>query len=219
MRTEIHTRKRAFPVRGWLVVLLVVCSLQLVAGPLRNVSRPEKVWSVFHPFKAVKVKHCADRAQFVTDSLEKAGTLTDKNGGQLDAFRHAYWMALLITDGMRANVVRKAGERHEKGNYLDFKRGKLEDASRPDSMMCVMDLNNNSEGIRIGKEYLKGNIRMSLIGYIINEIWNGKLSIMSRNEKGEYLDRDGNRIDLTQYKGKWYIPKVIVNSDRIVVPH
>lgn len=54
-----------------------------------------KKWVLAHPFIAVKAFNCAVRSRFVTDSLEKNQLLKDGNGGQLDAFRHAYWMALL----------------------------------------------------------------------------------------------------------------------------
>lgn len=187
--------------------------------PFKRLSRPEKVWTVFHPFKAKEVYECAKRSRAVTDSLEKAGALTDNNGGQLDAFRHAYWMALLVNNGMKEKTVRKVGERHEKGNYLDFRKGKLEDGTRADSMMCVMDLRNNASGIAIAKKYRDGDKKISLIETILNEIWNGNLAIMRKNESGGYLDANGKLIDLTLYGGKWYIPKVIVKSDMIDVAH
>lgn len=206
-----------------MVALLVISVLQVVAcpkdKPRRHLSRPEKVWSVLHPFKAKKVLTCARRSIFVTDSLEKAGVLTDRNGGQLDAFRHSYWMALMINVGMNEETVRKIGERHEKGNYLDFKKGRLEDSLRPDSLMCVMDLRNNASGISIGIKYRDGDKKLSLIDSILKEIWNGNLAIMSKNANGAYLDSTDNVIDLPKYDGKWYIPKVIVKSDMIVVPH
>lgn len=219
MATEFHTSKRWFYTTGILVALLVVSSLQLVAGPLKSISRPEKVWSIFHPFKAIKVLKCARRSQFVTDSLEKAGTLTDDNGGQLDAFRHAYWMALMINEGMKESVVRKIGTRHEKGNYIDFKKSKLEDSNRADSMMCVMDLRNNEVGIVIGQTFRDEGKKLSLIEAVMNEVWNGNLFIMSKNANGDYLDEKGEVIDLKLYTRKWYIPKHPVKSNMVVVKH
>lgn len=223
MATEFHSRKYSYAHLAVLAVLLVFFSPQAEAcpknKPWKSVSRPEKIWSVTHPFKAKKVLNCAQRSRFVTDSLEKAGVLTDGNGGQLDAFRHAYWMALLINSGFDEVAATKIGERHEKGNYINFRKGKLEDSARADSMMCVMDLQNNQLGIVIGQTYIDSDKKLPLIELVIKEIWNGNLSIMSKNEKGEYLDKDGNRIVLSQYKGQWYIPKHIVKSDMIDVPH
>ena len=206
-----------------MIALLVFSCLQVEARSENNqsgrISRPEKVWSVLHPFKAKKVLNCARRAVRVTDSLEKAGVLTDRNGGQLDAFRHSYWMALMINEGMAEKTVKRVGERHEKGNYIDFRKGKLEDSLRADSMMTVMDLRNNASGIAVGKKYRDGDKKLPLIDTILNEIWNGNLAIMSKNANGEYLDAKGSVIETGKYINQWYIPKVIVNSDMIVVPH
>lgn len=219
MLTEIHILRRTLSIAGIIAALLVASGAQLEAEPLRDISRPEKVWSVFHPFKAFKVKECADRARIVTDSLGKAGTLTDRNGGQLDAFRHAYWMALMVNRGMKESVVRNIGTRHEKGNYIDFKKGKLEDSLRSDSMMCVMDLLNNDSGIKLGIEYMNGDKKLGLIELIIREIWNGKLVILRKDSNGLYLDRFNQVIDTSKYKDQWYIPKYIVNSDMIDIDH
>ena len=219
----MHTSKRRFYITVVFLLLLVVPAWQVTAcpkdKPWKRVSRPEKIWSVTHPFKAKKVLRCARRAQFVTDSLGQANVITDKNGGQLDAFRHAYWMALLINEGLRETVVRKVGERHERGNYLDFRKGKMEDSARADSMMCVMDLRNNASGITIGKQYRDGDKKLSLIELILKNIWNGELAIMSKNAKGEYLDRNGDVIVLSRYAGVWAIPKHIVKSDMVAVEH
>lgn len=220
---EIPNKKHLIKRAVTLIALLVISVGQVVAKPAdkkkRHLSRSEKVWSAFHPFKARKVLNCAKRAQFVTDSLEKAEVLTDKNGGQLDAFRHAYWMALMVSAGLKENVVLQIGERHEKGNYVDFKNQKQEDGERADSMMCVMDLSNNIRGVVIGAKFRFVDKKLSLIEMILDEIWSGKLYIMSKNATGDYLDKDGVVIKLEDYKEKWYIPKVIVKSDMIVVPH
>lgn len=221
--TEFHSTGAGMKRAVTVLLLVVISALQLAAcpkdKPWKRASRPEKIWSAVHPFKAKKVIACARRSQFVTDSLDKAGVLTDRNGGQLDAFRHAYWMALMINEGMSEKVVRRVGERHEKGNYIDYKKGKQEDSVRADSMMCVMDLRNNASGIAIGKKFRDGDKKLSLIETIVNEAWNGNLAIMHKNAMGGYLDAKGELIDLTQYSEKWYIPKVIVKSDMIAVQH
>src|ERR1700751_2546470 len=81
-----------------IIFLLLAAGLksQSVIKSFRSLSYPEKLWVIEHPFVAKKAFHCTQRARLVTDSLEKTGILKDGNGGQLDAFRHAYWMALLV---------------------------------------------------------------------------------------------------------------------------
>ena len=215
--------KRSSTAAVFLILLMAAFVLQVDAftgdHPWKKLSRPEKTWSAFHPFKARKSYHCAIRARAVTDSLEKAGTLTDKNGGQLDAFRHAYWMALMINEGLSEKMARRIGKNHEKGNYLSYCRGELEDSARTDSMACVMDLRNNDEGIRLGEGYRKGDRKLSLIQQVINQVWNGRLFILKKNANGEYLDCEGKRIDLALYRQKWYVPKCIVGSDKVVPVH
>lgn len=216
-----HILLRSFTITVCTVIVLCIFTLDARAkdGPWKRLSRPEKIWSAFHPFKARKVLACARRSQFVTDSLDKAGVMSDKNGGQLDAFRHAFWMALMITEGMNETVVRRIGERHEKGNYLDFKNRRLEDSLLADSMMCVMDLRNNDCGISIGKTFRNGDKTTSLIAHVISEIWDGRLWIISKNPDGAFLDCQGNVIPDQTARTNWYVPKCLVHSDQIRVQH
>lgn len=223
MARDFHTYSVSFFLRVSLVLLLV-CSARQVAAtpkvkPFRQLSRPEKVWAVLHPFKAKKSYACALRARIVTDSLEKAGVFTDRTGGQLDAFRHAYWMALMINVGLKEETVRTIGEKHEKGNYLDFRKGNAEDSIVPDSMSCVMDLKNNEKGIELGKQFRDGDKKISLINLIIIQIWNGKLFILKKDENGNYMDCEGKYIDLNKFIRIWSIPKCLVGSDQIAVSH
>src|ERR1700747_2369512 len=61
-----------------------------------HLSRPEKCWAIFHPFCALKVKKLTKRALLVVNEVKEKKLLDQyENGGQLDAFRHAYTMALL----------------------------------------------------------------------------------------------------------------------------
>ncbi len=62
----------------------------------KKLSCAEKTWTVLHVFKAKKAYIVAKEAQHVSDSIAKTPLLDgDKSGGQVDAFRHAYWMARL----------------------------------------------------------------------------------------------------------------------------
>ena len=85
-------------------------------------SRPEKCWELIHPFIAKHAFHVTKYVIADVDSLKQEGTLgTDLNGGRLDAFKHAYWMASLsLAIGGRKAL--KLGWAHEKGNYLQYKK-------------------------------------------------------------------------------------------------
>ena len=61
-----------------------------------DLSRPKKTWVLFHPFKAIKSLEISKEAKRIADSIKKTNLLDgDASGGQVDAFRHAYWMARL----------------------------------------------------------------------------------------------------------------------------
>jgi hypothetical protein len=189
---------------------------QSAAKGFHALSKPEKHWVMMHPFIAKKAYRITEYARKVADSLQKAGVFTDGNGGQLDAFRHAFWMASLVQK-ISPRKARKLGQAHEKGNYLDWKNGKQEEGSRSDSLMCDMDLKNNESGIALGKldRYVKPNANV-LMSEVIAEIQKGNLVMMKKDESGNFYGCDGNMIDLAKYDGKWYVPKCEVKSNDAV---
>jgi hypothetical protein len=203
-------------------LLLLCCffsAAYLFAQPVRSFSGakgPELRWTLLHPKAGNIGWKCALRARFVTDSLEKAGILRDGNGGQLDAFRHAYWMALMVqkTSPVRAEQL---GQAHEKSNYKQFRRSKNEDGVVPDSMASVMDLFNNSTGIAIGLAWKNDTSakKQSLISRIVAAINTGQLRILKKDTAGNFLTCNGKVISATEYKGKWNVPKCMVNSNKI----
>ena len=81
--------------------ILCVINLNTLQGQslgrkFSKLSSPEKCWVIFHPFKAKRAYRISIEAQRVSDSIQQTNLLDkDKNGGQVDAFRHASWMASL----------------------------------------------------------------------------------------------------------------------------
>jgi hypothetical protein len=216
MKILVRNKTHLFTV---LLCLLLQNSIlaQTKSVSVKQLSRPEKWWVLVHPFAAMKAKSCTEEARRATDSLEKAGVLKDGNGGQLDAFRHAYWMSLLVQE-MRWTKAFKLGEAHEKGNYLDWKKGKQEDGSRADSIAGVMDLLNNSMGIEFGLNWKRdtiasNNSRDSLIELIVAKVKEGKMYMVKKDAEGNPLTCEGQLIDPTMYDQKWYLPKCLVRSN------
>ena len=178
-----------------------------------QLSRPEKIWIVAHPFVAQKAYRLTQKAIIASHEMKKDSLLDgDDNGGQVDAFRHAYWMALLAQK-IKAKKAIRLGMVHEKGNQIQFKKSKLEEGTLPDSISCVMDLANNKIGVQIGKEnrLLNENELMSLIK---KEVIKGKMKIMLKDSDGNYLDAKNSVIDLNDYLRKWNIPKILTNSSK-----
>ena len=192
-----------------LVVLLFVSTSILANSKTTNhkpkISFREIIWGITHPFIALKVKRITHNALFVTDSLGKAKILTDKSGGRLDAFKHSYWMASLAKE-IKPQKARKIGEIHEKVNYKSYKNG----TSSQDSTASAMDLLNNEIGISIGT-INKSKSKKELISIIIDAIENGKMYIIKKDKKGNYLDCNNHIIDLSKEKG-WDKRKCLVGS-------
>ncbi|MBA3899322.1 MAG: hypothetical protein H0X62_03785, partial [Bacteroidetes bacterium] len=105
----------------------------------------------------------------------------------------------------------RLGFAHEKGNYLQFKKNKTEDGSRPSKALCAMDLWNNKEGIKIGKAN-KNASKAMIEQKVIEAIKNGTLRIVKMDENSRFLDCDGNIISIEALK-EWDPPKCLIKSN------
>lgn len=177
-----------------------------------RLSGPERCWVITHPFLAKKAFQIALEARAVSKEMEKDSLLDgDSDGGRVDAFRHAYWMARMAQTFCWKKAV-KLGKAHEKGNYKSFKKRKLdEELVLPDSASSIMDLHNNDIGAAIGclnpvtsQDSLKSLVRESIV--------NGKMMIISKNPNGKPKDCLGELIDMSKYSNSWNIPKCLISS-------
>jgi len=186
-------------------------SQSLKAG-FKNLSSPEKMWVIFHPFKAKKAFLISNEAMHTTDSICEIDILgKDKKGGHADAFKHSYWMARLAQD-IHINAALKLGIAHEKGNYKTFKKNKLEDGFHPDKRSSEMDLFNNKVGTRIGDT---NNIleKKLLIELLIEQIKKGEMKVIKKDELGNFLTCDGDIIQKNALVGKWENKKCLISSE------
>lgn len=177
----------------------------------RNLTGPEKRWVIMHPFVAKKA-HRISREAADTSKAKKNDQRLDgiSDGGRLDAFRHAYWMARL-TQEIGPRRAYRLGGAHEKGNYHMFRKGREEDGALPDEPSCTMDFLNNDVGIDVGKKNPAAD-HAELSEIIIRMIEEGKLFVISRDSSGHFLNCKGERIDMTKYRGQWQNPKCVVPS-------
>ncbi|WP_299047961.1 hypothetical protein [uncultured Polaribacter sp.] len=177
-----------------------------------ELSPPKRTWVLFHPFKAKKSLAISKETNRVSDSIAKTNLLDgDKSGGQVDAFRHAYWMARLHQE-IGEKAARSLGKAHEKENYLTFKKNKLEDGIVPDEISSKMDLHNNEQGLKLISRN-SGLTRKALIYKIINTIKKGEMKIIKKDKKGNFLTCEGKRIAKSQLKGKWKNNKCLTSSN------
>jgi len=176
-----------------------------------KLSTPIKKWVFFHPFKASRSLEISKETYRVSDSILKTDLLDkDAVGGQVDAFRHAYWMARLAQE-MGESAARSLGKAHEKENYLTYKKQKLEDGVVPDEISTEMDLHNNEEGLKL---ITKGSVvsKKGLIYRIVNAIVEGKMKIIKKDKKGNFLTCNGEVISIESLKGKWENEKCLISS-------
>lgn len=177
-----------------------------------KVSSPEKIWIFFHPFKAKKAFLISKETERTKDSIENIGSIgNDNNGGQLDAFKHSFWMARL-TQGIGKRAAFNLGKAHEKGNYKTYKKRKLEDGFLPDKQSSEMDLFNNKVGISVGN-FNKKTSKQELIQQLLDSLHDGKLRILKKNSSGNFLDCQGKILPMDSLKGKWNTKKCLVPSD------
>ena len=177
-----------------------------------DLSGPKRTWVLFHPFKAKKSLKISKEANKVSDSIKKTNLLDgDASGGQVDAFRHAYWMARLRQE-IGKSAARSLGKAHEKENYQTFKKRKLEDGVVPDEISSIMDLHNNEEGLKLIKRRSKTS-QKTLIYKIVNAIKAGKMKIIKKDIHGNYLTCKEKVILKESLKGKWKNNKCLISSN------
>lgn len=199
-----------------MILVLVFFTQSLFAqeklSPSR-ISRPEIIWAITHPFAALKAFKLTKRSLGVSESMRRDSVLDGVwIGGQLDAFRHAYWMALLAQKINPKKVIR-LGNAHEKANRIDFKKGRLEETAIPDSVNTEMDYFNNIRGVEIGCAN-KNASPEELKQIVIKSILEGNMKIIRMDEQGNFLDCENNIISMDKWNGKWNIPKCLVPSNQ-----
>ncbi len=175
-------------------------------------SGPAKKWVLLHPLKAKKALRISLEAKRISDSIQKTNLLDgDGSGGKVDAFRHAFWMARLHQE-LGKSAARSLGKAHEKENYITFKENKLEDGVAPDEISSKMDLWNNEQGLKLINKGSKIP-KSGLIFRVINAIKTGKMKIIKKDEKGNFLTCDGAKIAPKELIGKWKNNKCLVASN------
>ncbi|MBL7888930.1 MAG: hypothetical protein JNL24_05225 [Bacteroidia bacterium] len=167
---------------------------------------------MLHPFVAKKAFKITQRVMNDVDSLKNTGTIgKDNNGGKLDAFKHAYWM-ISLSFSIGKKKALKLGIAHEKGNYIQWKKKLLEDSLLPDSISSEMDKKNNAIGVQLSKECKHLHFKGEIFDIVMNALKTGRLVIIKKDDKGNYLTCDGVVLSMSDWKGKWSIPKCIVPS-------
>jgi len=198
--------------------LLLVCVISLNSYAqsdfqnFKKLSSPKKTWVFFHVFKAKKALIISKEANRVADSIQKTNLLDgDAAGGQVDAFRHSYWMARLH-QVIGKSAARSLGKRHERENYLMYKNNKLEEGALPDACSKKMDLFNNEVGLTLIQ---KNSIisKKDIILKVITAIKVGKMKVIKKNDKGQFLNCNGNVISPSELTGKWENEKCLISSN------
>lgn len=194
--------------------IVISTNAQSNFSKFRKLSSPLKTWVIFHPFKVKKALNISNETNKVADSIAKTNLLDgDGSGGQVDAFRHAYWMARMRQE-LGKSTARSLGKAHERDNYLTYKKRQLEDGVLPDRIASEMDLYNNEQGLKLISKRSKIT-KKSLIYRIVNAIKGGKFKIIRKDKNGNFLTCKGEKINKESLKGKWENDKCLVASDEL----
>jgi hypothetical protein len=205
--------------KNLITIILIFISFQMSAQKkdfikFDKFSPPIAMWVLFHPFKANRALKIAIETRRVSDSIRKTDLLDgDPSGGQVDAFRHGFWLARLRQE-IGESAARSLGKAHEKDNYRTYKKLKLEDGVVPDEISSEMDLYNNEEGLKLVTKGSKVS-QKGIIYRVINAIKEGKMKIIKKDKKGNFLTFDGKIIDKESLKGKWENNKCLVPSNQM----
>jgi hypothetical protein len=198
--------------RVLVVITFFLLPLFIFSQRIKERSAYEKKWAFLHPFAAFKVKKINKKCLPIYQEIKNTNALDKyKNGGKLDAFRHAFFMAA-FAQKIKTKKLRQLGIAHEKGNHSNFLKGIVEDGEFADSLSCEMDLKNNELGFRIGHGNKKTELN-KLADLVVAEIRKGEAVYFKRNYSGNYLTCEGEIINLESYKGKWYVPKCLITTD------
>lgn len=193
----------------FLLAVFKVSAQESNLKKFRRLSGPEKCWVIFHPFVAKKALKVSEKTRLLTKEIQRNGVLKGYgNGGQIDAFRHTFWMATL-TQEIGKKRARSLGRKHEKGNYKDYKKRRLEDGVIPDKISSEMDLFNNEVGIKIGTK----SDDLNLKELIVEAVLKGNCKIIKKDTYDNFLDCDGIYIPIENLKGKWENKKCLVWSN------
>lgn len=177
-----------------------------------QISRYERRWAFFHPLASVRIKHHLPNAMTVYAEVKQMNLLDSLAfGGKLDAFRHTYVMAYLARY-VKVKKLRKLGIAHEKGNKHQFQKNRKEFGERADSLACEMDLRNNELGFLLGKRCPSCSAT-ELKQLVLKEIHDGNAWYLKRNANNQYINCNLEPINLEAYRGIWYVPKCLVNTN------
>ncbi len=203
--------------KGVFILVFIFFSSQLSAQSnwkkFWNQSAPHKMWVLFHLCKAKKASEISYEATRVSDSIAKTDLLDkDLAGGQVDAFRHAYWTARLQQEiGKRAAI--SLGKAHEKDNYRTFKKKQLENGVLPDKASKEMDLFNNKVGLLYSEKGISTS-KKELTRNIVNAILKGDLKVIKKDTVGNFLTCDGELIPSEELLNTWENRKCLVPSNK-----
>ncbi len=146
------------------IVFCLLLVMSMIAGNTKpilvnavsvtNLTAQEIILYANHPINALKAKEAAEDAEDATAVYWKKYTRTQGNG---DAFRHAYWSALM-TKKISKSFAYEAGLAHE-GLTTSYSFNQLNDD-------CKMDVSNNYSGRDIGERY--SNYKDNVIKDVVN---------------------------------------------------
>lgn len=194
-----------------LLTIALILSIKLPSQK-KGLFDPVALWGISHPFAAVKIQKINRQCLSIYHQKELKTRLDSfSSGGQLDAFRHVFFMAA-FHQKVKAKKLRKLGRAHENKNYRQFLKGETPGEWQHDSLSMVMDLHNNEVAFGLKTDTHSVSLE-ELKEKVIQSLLSGKALIMKRNRKGQLLKCDNSLLRPEDYGKVWYIPKCLVSSN------
>lgn len=209
---------RAFRKYFFIPLLLVLnfafCKAQSKFRSFLKLEMPEKIWVLKHPCIAKKTFLITQNSLEQTEIIKTRLLINnDAAGGQLDAFRHGIWMALLTQNiGYRKAI--SLGKAHERSNYRSFKKSKKEDGIFADAALSEMDYFNNIIGAGIGRINCKMDTD-ALCLILIDAIKLGDFKIVKKDKSGNCINSQNEPVNCNNTNRVWASDKILVASNQV----
>lgn len=206
-------KKRILAPAGILFLFMLILSLNMNAqGAFKSFKRlggPEKKWVLTHPFIAKKSWEASRLVLSVTDSLYTNKVLAGPlNGGEIDAFRHCFWLAVLSSEIGPERALRLA-RAHERTNFRNYQHAQKEEEYIPDRICSEMDYWNNSRGVEIWAKAPDAD-PAEWTKLTLSWLREGVLRTIQMDGEGNFTDCSGKVIPRAEWEGKWLNERCLV---------
>lgn len=176
---------------GFLTLMLLITFESSGAKLNSSFGRAEYFWALTHPLKISKAIEISKIVEVIVDSIERDSVFSGRSGGNLDAFKHCLWSAMMSNE-IGEKSARKLCYAHERTNKRDFIKGKATSSYEH----SLMDSLNNNIGLALPLSR-KSLSQARMIEETVRLVKSGILYRLKSDGSDNYMDCNGNIITIT----------------------